>query len=374
MRSLLLWVAAVAAGCSTRPDDIVGPFTGPTHRYVVDRIRVPTTNTQARTFGGDLDGEGELDNGLGYALANLPLSGNVTEHSADMIAAGAVASSLEIVADDLQNDPTVGVRYVGTSDSPYIELGGRMENGWFRSNLALYASQPGEAELHLPLFKEADPSLLKAIGIEMILVPDGSGGFEATIHGGVLHDDAMRESLHRGISQMIASGAGDYLSLVRVLDRSPHDWTISYDEVWDNSIVAAVLSPDLRLDGREALSFGFRAHLRPCPEGACVEGVPFDHCFDRVLDADETNVDCGGSCGSCGSSPSSCTNGRRDGVESDVDCGAGCPGCALGKTCYWNKDCASGQCGEPCVSDEEWGCWNPFGDWPSKSSCYPPAR
>jgi len=39
-----------------------------------------------------------------------------------------------------------------------------------------------------------------------------------------------------------------------------------------------------------------------------------------------------------------CKNGIKDGDESDVDCGGSCGSCVLGKTCNINSDCASGSC------------------------------
>src|SRR3989344_4489435 len=39
-----------------------------------------------------------------------------------------------------------------------------------------------------------------------------------------------------------------------------------------------------------------------------------------------------------------CTDGVFNRVEADVDCGGFCPKCAVGKTCQFNFDCASGNC------------------------------
>lgn len=99
--------------------------------------------------------------------------------------------------------------------------------------------------------------------------------------------------------------------------------------------------------------------------GTCVA----QHCTDNVKDADETDVDCGGSsCGKCidgklclaGTDCQSkvcsgtcqvptCTDGQRNGAETDVDCGgAACNGqgkqCAVNKTCGGGADCLSGYC------------------------------
>src|SRR6185436_837646 len=89
-----------------------------------------------------------------------------------------------------------------------------------------------------------------------------------------------------------------------------------------------------------------------------------DPCHDRVRNGDETDVDCGGSCGRCPATAAcrvegdcqtaacdagrcraaSCSDGVLDGFESDLDCGGNCSPCALGKRCSVTHDCAVGQC------------------------------
>jgi hypothetical protein len=86
-------------------------------------------------------------------------------------------------------------------------------------------------------------------------------------------------------------------------------------------------------------------------------------CYDALPGGTETDVDCGGSCGTCpkGSACSTaadcdtqhclnslcvemCTDGVKDGTETDVDCGGTCAKCGLNKICSVNGDCASGTC------------------------------
>src|SRR5581483_8926401 len=40
----------------------------------------------------------------------------------------------------------------------------------------------------------------------------------------------------------------------------------------------------------------------------------------------------------------SCTDNTRNGDETDIDCGGSCGRCGVGKTCQLNADCASGAC------------------------------
>ncbi len=102
-------------------------------------------------------------------------------------------------------------------------------------------------------------------------------------------------------------------------------------------------------------------------------------CTDNVQNGDETDVDCGGSCGDCAlgegcivdsdcasaycsagvcaTPPSSCSDLTQNGSETDVDCGGGlCPPCTTGQGCAAGSDCTSfvcmaGSCQAPSCSD-----------------------
>ena len=102
------------------------------------------------------------------------------------------------------------------------------------------------------------------------------------------------------------------------------------------------------------------------------------HCADGLMDADETDVDCGGSCGAtcqsagpqqkcrgggdclsgvCSGAPllcqvPTCSDTVRNGSETDVDCGGGlCPSCGVGHVCRLNGDCGTNLCaGGTCAS------------------------
>jgi len=99
------------------------------------------------------------------------------------------------------------------------------------------------------------------------------------------------------------------------------------------------------------------------------------HCRNGMKDADETDIDCGGSCSGCTTAqacivPGDCASlvcsgapphciaptsndGVKNGTETDVDCGAGLP-CADQKHCTYDSDCVHNHCfpGAPgtCVS------------------------
>ena len=111
-----------------------------------------------------------------------------------------------------------------------------------------------------------------------------------------------------------------------------------------------------------------------CPSG-CDGAGACPSCDNGLLDGAETDTDCGGpgcppcadgqscayaaDCASCicvgvgadaTCAPPECGNGVQDGCESDVDCGGACGStCAAGEKCHAKQDCASHWCdGETC--------------------------
>ena len=145
-----------------------------------------------------------------------------------------------------------------------------------------------------------------------------------------------------------------------------------------------------------------------CPAGvSCSSGACSNHCSDGKKDYDETDVDCGGSCGECGPAlrckkPTDCTTGfcqhvckctndascpigdvcllgeclphcqdyRKDADETDVDCGgASCPACGPGRACARPTDCTTDFCQHVCKCTNEASC--PSGDACLLGECLP---
>jgi len=108
------------------------------------------------------------------------------------------------------------------------------------------------------------------------------------------------------------------------------------------------------------------------------DGVDPDTCTNDVLDGNETQVDCGGSCDPCtceededctgvdqvcvdgacvsscqgGECGPTCVDGETNGDETDEDCGGSCPAdCAVGDHCKENSDCEEKVCdGTKCLA------------------------
>ena len=362
--------ASLLAGCldGDRPDtDVTGPYTGPVARYVVDGVGgYPANSTAARVLGDDLDYDGSNDNQFGMVLGTLQSQGDVTTHPADVFAGGALASWLEIQADDTRNDGTVAVRYIGAEGDESVAVGGTLVDGTFASNRTRTTEVPGAAIVRLPIFPGADPSRIAVTELEIDLAPDGHGGYDAILRGGVADPFTPASA---GLRQMIENDPSGHLTFLSLLDAN-RDRQITDDEVRGNSVLQSLMAPDVTIRGHHLLSFAVQLHLSPCASGSCA--APVASCFDRLADGDETDVDCGGSCGGCQAAQvcaidtdcisqhcdagscraPSCTDGVRDGYETDRDCGSDCGPCASGEACLVDGDCTSGECGAPCT--DQW--------------------
>ncbi len=378
---LVAWLGVVlATACSDPSSDIVGPFTGSLHRYFVDRIEVPRDSSQAEAVAADLDGDGKADNKFGSATSVLAGINDLSLHGADMIAAGKIASFVEIHADDLTADASAGVYYLGfggtfATDPLAVVVGGSFTGGAFTPNRTRDTRHPGAALAALPVFVNADPIGIPLTGLEIELAPDGAGGFDATVRGAVREQLAREEAL-RALLQMFRTEPLRHLVFLRGVDEDRDD-TVSLAEL-EASVIGLLVSADIQLftgnafgavpdsSTPDSVSIAYSMHLVPCTNatGSCATAAPQNTCRDRITDAGETDVDCGGPCQPCAdglacSVPAdcqsqscdagacrvaTCSDGVRDGFESDIDCGGACPTCATGDACAADRDCASGNC------------------------------
>lgn len=362
MRRIACGVVLLVVGCSSDTGgDVKGPFSGEVHRFRVDRLTLPSTTALQNELAGDLDGDESVDNQLGLIVAAITQTNDTNRHGPDIIASGALASVLELEADDLVDDDTVGATYFGVAGADATVAGGTLAAGIFLSNRTATTKVPGAARVALPVFADADPSVLPLVGLELDLRPDGTGGFDGIVRGGIPIAEA-RSIAYAGVVQMMTTNPSAHLPFARLLD-TDHDGAISTAELMASPLLAGFLVDDIAIGSERVLSVGFGVHL--CPEPACSTAPPMNTCTDRIQDGTETDVDCGGgTCPACAATLActapadcqtggcdggrcrapTCSDGFRDGFESDVDCGAACADCAVGKRCANNDDCASGRC------------------------------
>ena len=359
MRVALL-LALVGCAEPTPDGDVVGPYTGEVRRFAVQELVLPTNGTTARDLGESLDDDKYVDNQLGQAIGALSgLGNNATPNADDMIASGVLTSFVEIQADDLIDDRSVSVRYAGAAGESVTLMGGRFEDGTFVSNRIQTTKVPGRASVHLPVFRDADPSVIDVERMQCELIPEGDG-YVMRIQGAVNVTATLAETA-KGLSELMRANPQDHRTMWRLFDTNL-DGVITTNEIVTDELLVSLLTGDL---DDQTLSFGFSVRIAPCETGSCV-GPPNDTCYDRVLDGDETDIDCGGACLACAGEATcsegadcqsgacdlghcaapSCDDGLRNGFESDIDCSGGCGGCVAGKSCVSDDDCASDDCGE----------------------------
>lgn len=355
-------VVALVGACSDPGNDVVGPFTGPHHLFVVDRIDVPRDATEAEAFAADLDGDGKPDNKFGYATAVLVATNDLSPNGPDMIASGALESFVQIQADSLADDDTVGVTYIGFYGATSGVAGGRLVGGSFVSNRTRETQHPGRGVALLPVFVNADPVSLPVEGLEIELTPDGAGGYDAVVRG-VMDERTAREKAHFALVQMIENEPERHLVFHRGIDED-RDGVISFAEV-EASVIGLLVAADVEHAGIPGVSIAFGMHLTPCTAGAdCIAAQPQNPCRDRTRSPGESDIDCGGACPRCADRAgcfgpedcqsnacdngvcrgATCSDGVLDGLESDIDCGGTCPLCAVGDSCAADRDCAGNNC------------------------------
>lgn len=365
-RSFVL--GALLAACTTESGEVTGPYTGPVARYVIDSISIPSTAEEVTRYAGDLDGDSVADNRFGAITRELRSWGDdLTSAGPEMIASGAIRSYLEIQADDLDDDESVSIQYLGAQSDPAVGVGARIHDGNLVSNRTRSSLHLGRARVHLPIFLDSDASEVDLDGLELDLAPDGRGGFTGTVRGAIAHGH-LEDTVYAGLVQMFAANPGVHKGLRELVEGpgAAGDGVLTRAEVLTNSLIASLLAPDLDLTGvGPAVSFGFGIHASRCPDGVCTVAPVRSRCHDRVRDGDESDVDCGGSCLRCAASqaciigadcqsgacangrctPPSCTDGIENGFEGDVDCGGVCSQkCAAGQRCDDHLDCASDVC------------------------------
>lgn len=322
MRSIAFLGAALAvAACTSSSSSPPAP----SGRFAVDGFTLPSNHVSWSLYAGDLNGDGNVDNQIGQALVALDFSNDLTTHGSDMIAAGAIASS--IVLDH------GAVTYYGFDGADATEMPGKVAKGVITTTRAM----PGTANIVVPIFADADPTVAELDAIDVQMVPDGGGGYDVEVHG-AFDSGAVWTLLQVGLQQMLWADPDAHYDLAKLIDPQ-RKGAFTAQDLQQNSFLNRLLSPDVNLMERPMVSFGYGMHVIECDAGACTVEPPADPCHDRTQDNGETGVDCGGTCGACKPAAPTCSDGVRDGLETDVDCGWNCSPCDSGRHCYDNLDC-----------------------------------
>jgi len=310
--ALLPSVVACGGGDDGGGDTNVTPM-GTHYHYVANEVLVPTSNTQAKEFGLDLNGDKTVDNQLGQVLSTLGSMGFDIQATIDeAVAVGDIILLADFQTEDFNSTPAAGVQvFLGDSataspapcnamemynpdtgtgcghhltggtftvaaNSPTnAALGGKIINGAFTGG-------PGDLALQIAL-GGTDAIQLDLIGARA----KGSGITETAIgsmiFGGAISKDDIDNKIIPAIqTQLVDLIARDCTDLTMppgcgcaadstgktvlgLFDTKlangmdGKDCAVSVDEIKTNSLIVSLLSPDVEINGKPALSLGIKA-------------------------------------------------------------------------------------------------------------------
>jgi hypothetical protein len=287
--------AAIDAPVDTAVDGPTLPVTH--HRYVIDRFLLPATNTQARDFGLDLDGDAEVDNQLGMVMSTLGNMGLDIQIDTDkQIDTGTTIMLPDLGADDLTTETyatftifqganptpapcfnaqdTVCRKHLTGSgaftaktapvDPPLV---GTIDNGKL-------VAGPGHLTVQFSMLSST-PLLVSLLGARVELMPTGTaiGKIGGAIGKPELDNvviPGMREGFQAAVARdctnptsppgcgCVADSQGKtYLGL---FDTDPQDCSLSVSEIRNNSLIVSLFAPDVTIEGLQALSLGVSVH------------------------------------------------------------------------------------------------------------------
>jgi hypothetical protein len=285
---------------------------GTHYHYVANTVLVPTSNTQAREYGLDLNGDNTVDNQLGMVLSTLAGMGFDIQTTIDTsVAEGDIILLADFQTKDFMNTTAAGVQvFLGDMPTPAacnsgemynemtktgckrhldgtgsfsiaaasptnVALGGKIVNGTFTGgpgNLSLQIALGGTDAIKLDLIgARSKASMISETGIGM----GASGGI--VFAGAVTKSDidtkvipAIQMQLGPLIMRdctMLSNPAGGCgcaadstgKTILGLFDTNPKDCSVSVDEIKNNSLIVSLLAPDVTIDGKMALSLGVKA-------------------------------------------------------------------------------------------------------------------
>lgn len=289
--------AAVDAAIDAPPDALLdAPDPRPDqHRFVIDKIHVPTTNNQARMYGLDLDNDQAIDNQLGMVMGTLAGMGFPIQMQTDaQVDTGMSITLAEMVDTDAVAATATVTLFSGTNPMPSACAGAA--DTICRHHLAgtatfdvaatsahdaplagatvggVYTAGPGHLHVRglVPLGGATDILL---IGARVKLTGVTATGWgESVIAGAVSQtelDTKVFPAMQVGIMAQVthdctaltsppgcgcASGSTGKTE-INLFDTN-HDCAVSIDEIKNNSLIQSLFAPDVMVEGQMALSYG----------------------------------------------------------------------------------------------------------------------
>lgn len=318
-RPYLLAAAVLPSLISCGGDDGVVIPEGEHYHYVASQVLVPTTNTQAREYGLDLNGDKTVDNQLGMVLSTLGSMGFDIQATIDTaVAEGSIVLLLDMQTKDFTNTTAAGIQvFLGDNDTVmpaacnagemYNEttktgckhhldgsgmftidansptnaaLGGKIVGGTFTGgpgNLSLQIALGGTEAIQLDLIG----ARVKGSALSETMLGSGTSG-GVVLAGAITKsdiDDKVIPAIQKQLVPIIerdctmptsppgcgcaADSTGK--TILGLFDTKKADGTdgkdcaVSVDEIKTNSLIVSLLAPDVTIDGKQALSLGIKA-------------------------------------------------------------------------------------------------------------------
>lgn len=292
---------------------------GEHYKFVANQVFVPTTNTQAREYGLDLNNDKTVDNQLGMVLSTLGSMGFDIQATIDTaVAEGSIVLLMDFQTKDFQNTTAAGVQvYLGDNDQitppacnqgeMYNEttktgckrhldgagmfaidaqsptnaaLGGKIVNGTFNGgpgDLSLQIALGGTDAIQLDLIG----ARVKGSGLSAEALGTGTSG--GLVFGGAVTkediDNKVIPAIQAQLVPVIAESCMDLTmppgcgcaadstgkTILGLFDTKKADGTdgkdcaVSVDEIKNNSLIVSLLAPDVTINGKMALSLGIKA-------------------------------------------------------------------------------------------------------------------
>lgn len=317
LAAAVLPVSLVACGGDDGEGNVVPE--GEHYKYVANKVLVPTTNTQAREYGLDLNNDKTVDNQLGMVLSTLGSMGFDIQATLDeAVAVGDIVLLADFQTKDFMNTAAAGVQiFLGDSNTvmPAACNAGEMYNpdtktgcghhlsgtGTFTisanspTNAALggkivngtFTGGPGDLSLQIAL-GGTDAIQLDLIGARAKGSALSADSLGTATSGGLIFGGAITKTdidtkvipaiqaqlvdiITRDCPMPSVPGCGcandsTGKTILGLFDTKLADGTtdgkdcaVSVDEIKNNSLIVSLLAPDVEINGKDALSLGIKA-------------------------------------------------------------------------------------------------------------------
>lgn len=260
------------------------------HGYVVDRVLLPVSSTQATQYGVDLNGDGKVDNRFGTLLAALGSQGFDVQGTLDSaMSSGALVTllSIETKTKNMKNAKKVRVRLFrglpGTTtvdgSAPSTELKAKIVK-------KVLVPKPGTVHLAFPALLPGRPSITFDLVQGRILgTCKANGCTNGRLVGGIPSvelDQLLVPEIGAALRAVVArdcpttppdpcTSGTPGAQLLSLFDAN-HDGTISDDEVRGNAIIKGLLAPDVDLIGGDGVADSLSVGVAFTAHGADVTG------------------------------------------------------------------------------------------------------